>query len=158
LSAKKTLRYYFSSSGRGEGDPSWHGTNRVDLLGYSLDATGKYGISKVRQKRLFQKISARIKNTAKLTEGEPLEKRGFILCAIVNSYMKDISLGNNMALTAIRYTNDGDQLKHLDLMIARKIAEAATGIRGVKAFRTAPYRTIRDYWGLKSFVQLRNEL
>jgi hypothetical protein len=52
--------------------------------------------------------------------------------------------------------SDRAQLAQLDYWLARSIAEAATGSRGVRAFRRMPYDWLRREAGLRSRVVARN--
>jgi hypothetical protein len=51
---------------------------------------------------------------------------------------------------------DRRQLDELDHELARIVASAATGVRGPVAFRSAPYRTVRDDWRLTSLRRVRD--
>lgn len=156
LSEKKTRCFYFSPSGNSGIDPKWKGSNKVDLLGYSLNAQGDYTISTARQYKLLTKIRYRIKNTLAIIQNESLENQGRLLCYVVNSVLTDNS-STNHSLEALNYSSDSVQLKHLDFTIALLIAEAISGIRGPKAFRKVPYRHMRQNWGLLSLVVMRNK-
>ena len=49
------------------------------------------------------------------------------------------------------------QLKHLDYKIALAVAEAATGCKGVRAFRQLSYKRLHTDFSLQSLQELRNK-
>jgi len=159
MSPKKTNYFYFSPAGKpNEGAELWNGVNQVDLLGFSVNTEGGYAFSAKRQKKLIQKIRARVKNTVKILQFDSHENKGACLCRVINEFMLDLSSMNNIVISALRSCNDLKTLKRLDYQIALAVAEGVSGKNGVKAFRQFPYRKIRKEWGLKSLVQLKLDL
>lgn len=155
LSEKKTRRLYFTPSGQADSNPRWKGTNRIDVLGYSLNGSGKYCISAPRQHKFLTRIRYRIKNTLNILKEYTFDEQGRHICQVVNSLLTSDNTGSH-TLEALNQSNDAAQLEHLDYQIALIIAEALTGIHGVKAFRKVPYRKMRHDWGLLSLLMLRH--
>lgn len=155
LSEKKTNRLYFTSSGHADSSSGWKGTNRINLLGYSLNGSGHYCISTTRQHKFLTKIRYRVKNSLNILKDFSLGDQGRYICQVANSLLTDDTTGSHL-LTALQQSNDPVQLKHLDYQIALIIAEALTGINGPKAFRTVSYRKLRQEWGLQSLLMLRH--
>ena len=51
---------------------------------------------------------------------------------------------------------DREQLAQLDYRLARLVVRVVTGDPRVRAFRRVPYRTVREDWGLRSLLHVRN--
>jgi len=158
LSDKKTLAYYLNPAGLKGQNPKWEGANRLEILGYSVNACGDFTISRARQKKLLHQIRARIANSLALVQDESLDQRGLTVCFVVNKFYTDSSMGNNPVIFAVKNSTDRKQLGHLDYLIALYIAECLSGVRGTRAFRTIPYKMIREEWGLMSLVRMRDTL
>ena len=61
-----------------------------------------------------------------------------------------------LAAFALHAVDDRAQLRHLDYLVARQASEALSGRRGVRAFRSVSYRSLRRA-GLPSLVASRNQ-
>ena len=154
LSPKKTRRYYLSPAGNQTPGSKWQGLNQLDLLGYSLTATGDFCISSARQTKFIKKIRYIIRNTLKVIPDASPEERGRTLCKVLNSVLTEKAMTNS-TLLGLKHSSDLSQLKRLDYLIAKMIAESLSIQKGVRAFREIPYKMIREDWGLISLTKER---
>ena len=155
-SPKKTHLFYLSPAGNSCPYGQWRGVNRVDILGFNLNAQGHYCVSMPRQKSLLKKIRLRIQNILHTLADEDQETKGRLLCQILSKFMIDESHISSPIISAVENSNDTKQLKHLDYLIALSIAESLSGIRGCRSFRKIPYKTIRRKWGLLSLARMKS--
>lgn len=155
LSEKKTKRYYLSPAGNPDADPHWRGVNQIDILGCSLTGHGTFSISTARQKKFLRKIYYMIRNSKEILPHASVDETGEMICNVVNKLLLENRLTNN-TLRGLSHSSDISQLKRLDFLIAKMIAERISGKNGVRAFRIIPYRKMREEWGLISLVNQRN--
>ncbi len=158
VSERKTYRYHFSPAGKSSPDGSWKGKNRIDMLGYCISAAGQYAISSTRQKRLLRMVRSKIWNSVSLFDFESIDEKGSIICKMINELITDTTSGNNNFILAMKSCSDVQTLKQIDRLIAQSVAEALSGIWGVKAFQRLGYSKIRNEWGLISLVNTKINL
>ena len=133
----------------------WHGANKFLHLGYRISGDGQFAISKLQQRSFFRDLQKRIENCYRNRGNLSWAEQGKTICTAINHAFTDRIFSKPQALTLIRDGADEAQLKHLDYVIALKIAETVSGRKGPRAFREVPYRTIREQWGLLSLLHLK---
>ena len=111
-----------------------------------------------------QKINAfvehliqRANDSANLLQGMGADARGYALCRALNRALTLDDRFVDKKLEAILLaTSDRDVLKQIDYRIALRVAELISGARGVRAWRTVSYKTIRSRWELVSLCHAKN--
>lgn len=154
----KELRTALSGHGRPcTVDPAYGGRDRIGCLGMSVTAAGTVTLGPHRLRRFVARIAARVDAAAPTLSGMTVRERAGHLVAATN-VMLDVSSPFAVAgLSAVLDTvTDRGSLKDVDYRIARKIAQAATGIQGVRGFRQLPPEVLYREMGLASLVALRN--
>lgn len=138
-------------------DPAYGGRDRIDCLGMSVTAAGTLTLGPHRLRRFVARIAARIDGCAPTVQEMPVRDRARHLVAATNVMLDVTSPFSVAGLTAVLDTvTDRGSLKDLDYRIARKIAQAATGVPGVRGFRQLPPEVLYRDMGLASLVALRN--
>ena len=138
-------------------DPAYRGGNRIDCLGLSVSHAGAVTVGPHRLRRFMGRFTARIDGAAAAVRSLPLADRARHLVATTNVMLDTASVFAVPGLPALLdATTDRDVLKDLDFRIARKIAQAATGRRGVTGFRLLPPRVLHTEMGLVSLVNVKN--
>lgn len=138
-------------------DPAYRGGNRIDCLGLSVSHSGTMAVGPHRLRRLLGRVTVRIDAAAGSLAGLPVTERARHLVAATNVMLDVASPFAIPGLAALLdITTDRGVLTDLDFRIARKVAQAATGRRGVRGFRTLPPEVLRTEMGLTSLVKLRN--
>lgn len=154
---EKEEQLAFNKAARSE-HKDWLGINYLDYLGFRLHASGTHCLSKARQQRLLQLLKERINATLQCNQGNTnIEALGKSVCQSLNHAYCTLPQQDNHCFQLITQSNDRQQLKHLDYLLALYIAYRLSGIKGPKAFKKIPYRRIRNQWGLLSLCQLRNK-
>jgi len=153
----KDLYGYLSPAGNPGIHPSrrWKNTNSFLYLGYQIHGNGRFTVATLLQRRFLKDIQKRIKATYSLVKHLPLEKQGPLICDAVNQAIENNVLGTASEINLIRHSSDYGSLKHLDYIIALRIAEVLSHTTGPRAFRVIPYKTIRSQWLLASLLKLR---
>ncbi|TRW80260.1 hypothetical protein FK535_19700 [Mycolicibacterium sp. 018/SC-01/001] len=138
-------------------DPAFAGRDRIDCLGMTVTHAGTVTLGPHRLRRFISRIATRIDAAVPALAGLPLEERARHLVAVTN-VMLDIASPFCVAGLAalLDATTDRGALKDLDWRIARKIAQAATGQPGARAFRRLPPAVLYSQMGLRSLVATRN--
>jgi hypothetical protein len=154
----KELRTALSVHGRPcPVDPAYGGRDRIDCLGMSVRAAGTLTLGSHRLRRFVARIAARIDACVPTVAEMPVRERARHLVAATNVMLDLTSPFAVAGLTAVLDTvTDRGSLKDLDYRIARKIAQAATGIAGVRGFRQLPPEVLYREVGLVSLVAMRN--
>ncbi len=136
----------------------WKGTAAVPFLGTDVGADGTIALGREPSRALLRDLADRAARTARTSgEAEP-DKRGRAVCTVINRVLRPdpAPLRQRSADILRRLATSRPHLRHLDFLIARIAAHAASGIAGPRAFRFTPYRRIRRAWGLASLLQQRN--
>ena len=127
----------------------------INYLGYKIFSDGLYCFSTSQQRKFLHKAYLMINNIIATNKNLSAENLGKRVCSHVSNYLicsETKYLNRNIYMA----TNSHQQLKRLDYLIALHIAKKISGVSGAKAFRTIPYKKIRQQWRLKSLCQLRN--
>lgn len=148
---------YLSLSGFKQVHYNLPGTHAINYLGFRILANGLYSVSKKRQKSFLSAFKKRIKNLKKISESASVNELGITLCEALNKALVEDHVSDSRVVPLLKQTTDDKQLKHLDYLLALEIAEALSGVRGVRAFRYISYRRIRQDWGLHSLLRLRKQ-
>jgi hypothetical protein len=156
----KNENLYLTAAGR----PSvqWtqaRGTSSVQFVGARVSANGEVGLNRKKMRGLLREVERRAARTARALNGRDVDQVGRAVSAMVNQVLdSDLSPVQERSASLVRRAiTDRGQLAQLDYWIARIVARTATGDRGVRAFRRAPYRKIRRDWGLVSLEHSRNQ-
>jgi hypothetical protein len=154
----KEIRTALSATGASAtDDPAYRGRNRIDFLGLSVNHAGALTVGPHRLRRFMARLVRRIDGAAAGLAGLPVAERGRHLVAAVNVMLDvDSPFAIPGLVALLDTTTDRGTLKDLDFRIARKIAQSATGRRGVLGFRTLPPVSLYNEMGLVSLVRLRN--
>ncbi|KMO82847.1 hypothetical protein [Mycolicibacterium chlorophenolicum] len=138
-------------------DPTYGGRDRIDCLGMSVTAAGTVTLGPHRLRRFVARMAARIDGCAPTVREMPVRDRARHLVAATNVMLDVTSPFSVAGLTAVLDTvTDRGSLKDLDYRIARKVAQAATGVPGVRGFRQLPPDVLYREFGLASLVAMRN--
>jgi hypothetical protein len=155
---EKRNNTYFTGPGKpSTAWPECPHASRVEYLGCRIDFRGTVGLKKEKARRLLRDLRVRSRAVRRIIPPDA-EARAQIMCAVANRVLDPRDeLAHGLAGLLRHTVNDRKQLKQLDFLIALSIAETLSGVRGVKALRTVPYRKLRRQWGLASLVVARNE-
>lgn len=156
VNAEKRRDLYVTGAGRHA--PGWRGTTAVPFLGTSIRADGTVGLNRKKLRRLLRDVESRAVRTAGSLRADPPPRRGSVVCSVVNRALdpRPGPFQQSSATLLRRAVTDRRQLAQIDYLLARIVAGAVTGDRSVRAFRRAPYRMIRQEWGLLSVLHARN--
>ena len=130
---------------------------RVQFLGGCVGFDGTVSMTSAKWQIMLRDVRGRIRRTARLMPNETPETRAKVLAAVVNDAFdlrSDLGLGHKGMVSDL--VSDRAQLAQLDYLLARWVAEAATGERGPRAFRQLGYRWLRRTAGLESRLLFRN--
>ncbi|MEV3901734.1 hypothetical protein AB0K11_05365 [Mycobacterium sp. NPDC050551] len=138
-------------------DPAYGGRDRIDCLGMSVTSAGTVTLGPHRLRRFVARIAARIDGAAPTLSEMTARERARHLVAATNVMLDTTSPFAVAGLSALLdAVTDRGSLKDVDYRIARKIAQTATGIPGVRGFRQLPPEVLYREMGLVSLVALRN--
>ncbi|HTU59799.1 MAG TPA: reverse transcriptase domain-containing protein, partial [Polyangiales bacterium] len=153
LKAEKKRDYYFTAAGRPH--PNWTGAQYVEYLGVRVDFGGAIGLTRAKARRLQHALSQRVDNAVRLANPQP--KEALAIAAHVTARTLDVRLTISDPLLGLLYhaVDDRAQLRHLDYLFARKLAQRLSRKRGVRAFRSCTYKALRRA-GVPSLVHLKN--
>lgn len=145
-------------TGAGRHAPGWRGTTSVPFLGTSIQADGTVGLNRKKLQRLLHDVESRAVRTAGSLREDRADRRGGVVCSVINRALdpRPGPFQQSSATLLRRAVTDRRQLAQIDYLLARIVAGAVTGDRSVRGFRQAPYRTIRQEWGLLSVLHTRN--
>lgn len=155
LNHEKNRDLYLTGAGRHA--DGWRGTTSVPFLGTSIQADGTVGLNRKKLRRLLRDVESRAVRTAESLSEEG-DRKGSVVCSVVNRALdpRPGPFQQSSATLLRRAVTDRRQLEQIDYLLARIVAAAVTGDRSVRAFRHAPYRRIRQDWGLLSVLHARN--
>lgn len=137
--------------------PQAEPTSVVAFLGASVGFDGTIALAPAKWTTLLRELRARVRRTAHLMLDEGAETRARVLAGIVEEAFDVRSeLAVDQAPMLADLVSDRHQLRQLDYLLARWIAEEATGRAGPRAFRELGYRWLRQSAGLGSRVVARN--
>jgi hypothetical protein len=156
---EKRQTFYLTGAGRRPQEwPEARGTTSVPVLGMEVHADATVGLSRKKLRRLLRDVEGRTLRAVAALPAADGEERGRLACAIVNRALdpNPHSFQEASAVLLRRAVTDRRQLRQLDHVLARTVLKAANGNGGVRAFRTTPYATVREDWGLISTLHARN--
>ncbi len=150
--------YFNGAAKKDDQDSQYQGVDQVDFLGCSVKFDGTIRLKSNRQKRILNIARKRVKNIKENNKDLEKEKLGKLLSHHINNifWNKKTQVPIKSIDMLKKMVNDRTQLKEIDYALALIIAENVSQVKGVKAFRQISYEKIRNEWGLKSFVQMRN--
>ncbi|HVO23118.1 MAG TPA: reverse transcriptase domain-containing protein [Candidatus Margulisiibacteriota bacterium] len=160
LNESKSRNLYLTGAGRQQSAwPDARGATEVPLLGCRVSARGAVSLSRKKRRRFLADIEDRAFGTARALRTRDPAVAGRTICAVINRALEPkLEFSQQRSATLLRRAvTDREDLKHLDYCIARIVLRAITGQRGAQAFRTIPYRTLREEWRLTSLLQARNK-
>jgi hypothetical protein len=149
---------YLTGPGRPSADwPESAGRSWFEYLGCRVYFGGQLGLKKRKMRHLLTDLRARLRATRRMLPGLDVEGRAAAAVGVVNRALDPRDLLHNPYVPLLRgVVNDRRQLREIDYLIALKVAETVTGVRGPRAFRRLPYRELRRRYGLVSLVASRN--
>jgi hypothetical protein len=156
---EKRRSAYLTGAGRASPDwPEARGTTTVRYLGTAVSAEGTIGLSRKKVRRLLRDLERRALRTAAALGSADLDRRGTVVCSVLNRALDPAPGPFQQPSAALlrQAVTDRRQLAQLDYLLARIVLRAVTGDANVRAFRTVPYRRIRERWGLVSLLRARN--
>ena len=158
LNEDKAAVFYFTGAGMASDSwPAATGTTAVGFLGCRVFFDGTVGLKEGKQRKFLRELEQRVKQAVAGRGGRPLDERGQMACAALNSALvPDSPLAQKYSRFLLRASTDRRQLRQLDYLIARLVLKAVTGSPSSKAFRQVSYRKIRRGWGLNSLYHRRN--
>lgn len=155
----KHQSYYFNGAGRtADSWPQAQGTTRILFLGCNIAFDGTVSLNRTKIKHLMDDLSQRTLQTFEIMKDAPTSSAGIVVCNVLNRALDPRSPVCHRYAHLLRSTvTCRRQLHQIDFRIARMVSETASGKRGSRAFRSIPYRRIRDGWGLVSLEHERNK-
>lgn len=160
LNDRKSQTIYLTGAGRrSEEWPGARGTTTVRFLGCRVAAAGTVSLNRGKTRRLLADLERRAIRTAGALRRADRDTVGRTVCAVVNHALQPRpSFAQQASAVLLRKAvTDRAYLQQLDYWIARIVLRAVTGQKGVRGFRTVPYRTIREDWRLVSLLHARNQ-
>jgi hypothetical protein len=151
---EKRVRCFWNGAGRPA--PDHPGTTHVTFLGCRVGFDGTVGLPRAKLRALLADLRARVRRAARLAaELAPGARREVVCAALAGALDARAPAATPYASWLRSVVSDRRQLAELDHELARAVAAALTGRRGVRAFRDLPPRALRAL-GLPSLVALRN--
>ena len=150
--------FYFNGAGRASEEwPEAKGSQYISFLGCGIGFDGTVSLRALRARRFLREMRSRIERIVALSAYDSPEQVGPLVCRTVNRSLIPNSPFRQKYAAILRHAvTDRGHLRELDYWIALSIAEAISGVRGPRAFRVVPYRTMRQIWKLKSLCHVRN--
>jgi len=154
---EKSRSLYVNGAGRKSPvDATYKPVNTIEYLGLRVEFAGGLALKQIRQREFHGQLRERLASIRATAGTQAPLTLAQLMCGAAARALNPL---NPVALTtAQRLTqavDDRNHLRDLDYRIALMIAEAATGLRGPRAFRLVSYRALRRM-GLPSLVVLRN--
>jgi Reverse transcriptase (RNA-dependent DNA polymerase) len=158
LHGSKERLLWLNGAGRASSEwPEARGSQVVVFVGCEVKFDATIALPKDKARVVLTDLKQRVRRAANLMRGAPADERAAVICAIANQLLDPRSLfANKHAMRVRSMTTCRQQLAQLDYVIARTVAEAVTGWRGVRALRKMPPRALRERWKLVSLVAMRN--
>jgi hypothetical protein len=162
LRVKPEKRQTFYLTGAGHASKSWpeaRGTISVPMLGMRVSAEATVALSRNKLRRLLRDIEGRANRSVAQLAGADRDGRGRIVCMVINNALdpRPHAFQEASAVLLRRAVTDRRQLGQIDHLVARTVLRAVGSDGDVRAFRTTPYRTMREDWGLISVLHARNK-
>jgi hypothetical protein len=144
LSPTKCFDIYWNGAGRA-GPGGFRGTTHVEYLGCRLSFSANLGLGRRKLRCLHRGLERRVRASAALLAELPTATKLISLISVVNRALDpehELALPEAAELSAL--VDDRQILAGLDRLIARVLAEVLSGRAGVRAFRSVPYRRLRE--------------
>jgi hypothetical protein len=156
----KEVDRFLTRAGRpSEPWPAAKGTSAITFLGTRVSADGAVSIMPETMRWFVDDLEQRARTACDALGSADVEARGRLVCGILNQRLfidaRDEGKESTASLLRCAVT-DREQLAQLDYRLARLVVRVVTGDARVRAFRRVPYRTLREYWGLRSLLHARN--
>src|SRR5262249_2468414 len=161
IKPEKASNLYVTAAGRPSTEwDETKPTSSVPFVGTSIFATGTVALNRKKLRRVLREIERRARRTAVATRGSNRVTRGRAVCSVVNSSIvsRPSPLQQASAPLLARAVTDRGQLAQIDYLLARMVVRVVTGDGGVRAFRSVPYRTVREEGGLVSLEHAGNSV
>ncbi len=155
----KRRDWYMNGAGRGSDDwPDARGTTSVAFVGMRVTMDGTVALGQRKVRGLLRDARRRAANTANALHDASPEDRGRAVAGVLNALLdrEDAQVQGAAVPLLAHAITDRQQLDELDHELALVVASAATGVPGPAAFRKAPYRVVRQEWGLRSLRRARD--
>ena len=156
---EKRRDFYLNGAGRDADEwPDARGTTSVAFVGMRVTMDGTVALGQRKARGLLRDARRRATNTASALSEASVEERGRAVAGVLNALLdRDDAQVQGAAVPLLTHAiTDRRQLDELDNELALVVASAATGTSGPAAFRKAPYRAVRQEWGLRSLRRARD--
>lgn len=164
LNPQKHRVFYWNGASRPSTDwPEAEATREILFLGAAVRWEGSIALAPKKWRFMLRDLHRRIRRASALAV-DPDDKaskwpkrRARAAVAVVEAAFdptSPLALGYVPLLRDL--VDDRRQLEELDYLVAKWIAEAATGRVGPRAFRDVPWKWLRTEAGLRSRLQVRN--
>lgn len=133
-----------------------NGVSAIDYLGWSVSFHGT--ILPTREKLRFglRELFGRLERSAVHLRDESPAARAAALCKIASSILdRKAETADALWTSLIRWSSDVGYMRHVDHLIALRIASLAARCSGPRAFRTFPPQALRTQFGLRSLAAYR---
>lgn len=150
---------YLNRAGRASDEwPAARGTTSAMFVGMRVTADGTVALGQRKVRGLLRDARRRAANTATALEAATADERGRAIARVLNVFLdrEDAQVHGAAVPLLAHAITDRRQLDELDHELALLVASTATGIPGPQAFRRAPYRVVREDWGLRSLRRARD--
>jgi hypothetical protein len=157
----KSQDLYVTAAGRESAEwPEARGASAVAFLGMRVLADGTVALGHRKVRDFLREARRRAANAARASQGLPPETRGRAIVAALRRLIDadDADLQGAAAPLLARAVTDRHQLDALDHELAGMVAAAVAGRPAPQAFRSVPYRRIRQDWGLPSLRMTRDRV
>lgn len=147
INADKTYFFYLTRCGRASPIKGFTGRDNIDFLACRIHANGVISASNRNLRNLFKAVRRRMASTMRLiqTQGNLAgwqEKLPYLVQTVNAVLNPKHPLSAEVVQTILKKNQDIRQMKFIDRQILLLLAQQATGIKGVKAFRTLPMKEI----------------
>jgi len=156
---EKRRDLYLNGAGRGSAEwPDARGATSAAFVGMRVTADGTVALGQRKVRGLMRDARRRALNTATALDAASVDQRGRAVAGVINALLdrEDAQVHGAAVPLLAHAITDRRQLEELDHELALVVASSATKVRGPQAFRTAPYRVVRDEWGLRSLRRARD--
>lgn len=151
-------RAYITRAGKAAAAVKIKACDRIYYLDYVIHADGSIELNPEYLQKFLIQVRQRLQNCAKLLIPRGRDEYGAILTGAINVLL-DVNhpLCAEASKRILSVIDNRGCLKQLDYHIALMVAELVAGIKGVRAWRLVPYKTVRHNWRLTSLCQRKNK-
>jgi hypothetical protein len=149
----KSDHFWLTGPGRAAGElGEFVPTARISYLGFDVGFAGAL-LRADKRRALWLALEKRLDHTGRLLEGATRDERANALCSVMRAAFDPRSPLAERYAPWLRFdVMARDDLRQLDYLIALRIAEQLSGVRGVRAFRDCPPRELQERFGLVSLL------